>query len=71
MAQKNLLLRASDELHNDEPETNTLKDRFLAIATAKVATSAAEAFDIGILRKGKDEIVMNVGRRISTAKKVC
>ena len=66
---KEFVLRASDELHNDEPETNTLKERFLAIATAKVATSAAEAFDMGILRKGKDEIVMNVGRRISTAKK--
>jgi 3-hydroxyacyl-CoA dehydrogenase len=66
---KEFVLRASDELHNDEPETNTLKERFLAIATAKVATSAAEAFDMGILRKGKDLIVMNVGRRISTAKK--
>jgi 3-hydroxyacyl-CoA dehydrogenase len=66
---KEFVLRASDELHNDEPETNTLKERFLAIATAKVATSAAEAFDMGILRKGKDEIVMNVARRISTAKK--
>jgi 3-hydroxyacyl-CoA dehydrogenase len=66
---KEFVLRASDELHNDEPETNTLKERFFAIATAKVATSAAEAFDMGILRNGKDEIVMNVGRRISTAKK--
>jgi 3-hydroxyacyl-CoA dehydrogenase len=66
---KEFVVRASDDLHKDEPETNTLKERFLAIATAKVATSAAEAFDMGILRKGKDEIVMNVGRRISTAKK--
>lgn len=66
---KEFVLRASDELHDGEPETNTLKERFFAIATAKVATSAAEGFDMGILRKGKDEIVMNVNRRISVAKK--
>src|SRR6476619_4524015 len=66
---KEFVLRASDEMHEDEPETITLKNRFLTIATAKVATSAAEAFDIGILRKGKDEVILNQGRRISEAKK--
>ena len=66
---KEFVLRASDDLHNDEPETNTLKERFFAIATAKVATSAQEAFDMGILRKGHDEVVMNIGRRIAEAKK--
>ncbi len=66
---KEFVLRASDELHNDEPETNTLKERFFAIATAKVATSAQEAYDMGILRKGHDEVVMNIGRRIAEAKK--
>ena len=66
---KEFVLRASDELHDGEPDTNTLKDRFFAIATAKVATSAQEAFDMGILRKGHDEVVMNIGRRISEAKK--
>jgi 3-hydroxyacyl-CoA dehydrogenase len=65
---KEFVVRASDELHKDEPETNTLKERFLAIATAKVATSAAEAFDMGILRKGIDEVVANQSRRISVAK---
>jgi 3-hydroxyacyl-CoA dehydrogenase len=66
---KEFVLRASDELHADEPETNTLKERFFAIATAKVATSAQEGFDMGILRKGHDEVVMNIGRRIAEAKK--
>jgi 3-hydroxyacyl-CoA dehydrogenase len=66
---KEFVLRASDELHTDEPETNTLKDRFFSIATAKVATSAFEAYDMGILRNGKDEVVMNLGRRIFEAKK--
>jgi len=65
---KEFVLRASDEMHEDEPETITLKNRFLTIATAKVATSAAEGFDLGILRKGRDEIIMNPARRISEAK---
>ena len=66
---KEFALRAGDDLHEDEPETVTLKNRFFAIATAKVATSAQEGFDMGILRKGHDEVVMNVGRRIAEAKK--
>ncbi|MEO6314439.1 MAG: 3-hydroxyacyl-CoA dehydrogenase/enoyl-CoA hydratase family protein [Chitinophagaceae bacterium] len=66
---KEFTLRAADEMHEDEPETITLKNRFLNIATAKVATSALEAFDLGILRKGQDEISMNQGRRIADAKK--
>ncbi len=66
---KEFTLRAADEMHEDEPETITLKNRFLTIATAKVATSALEAFDLGILRKGHDEVSMNQGRRIADAKK--
>lgn len=66
---KEFVVRASDEMHEDEPETITLKNRFLTIATAKVATSAFEGFDIGIYRKGLDEVVMNQGRRIAEAKR--
>jgi 3-hydroxyacyl-CoA dehydrogenase len=66
---KEFVLRASDEMHEDEPETITLKNRFLTIATAKVATSASEGFTNGIYRKGLDEIVMNQERRIAEAKK--
>jgi len=66
---KEFVLRAADEMHEDEPETITLKNRFLTIATAKVATSAAEAFELGILRKGTDEVVMNQQRRIAEAKR--
>ena len=66
---KEFVLRASDEMHEDEPETITLKNRFLTIATAKVATSAYEAFDLGIYRKGLDEVVMNLDRRVMEAKK--
>ena len=66
---KEFVLRAADEMHEDEPETITLKNRFLTIATAKVATSAHEGFALGILRKGQDEVIMNQGRRIGEAKK--
>lgn len=66
---KEYTLRASAEMHEDEPETITLKNRFLTIATAKVATSAHEAYGLGIYRKGLDEVVMNIERRISEAKK--
>ena len=66
---KEFTVRASDEMHEDEPETITLKNRFLTIATAKVATSAFEGFDIGVFRRGHDEVVINQNRRIAEAKK--
>jgi 3-hydroxyacyl-CoA dehydrogenase len=65
---KEFVLRASDETHNGEVDTITLQNRFINIATAKVATSAQEAFDMGIYRKGKDLVSMNLGRRIADGK---
>ncbi len=65
---KEFALRAADEMHEDEPETITLKSRFFTIATAKVATSGFDAYDMGILRKGHDVVVLNQSRRIAEAK---
>ncbi len=65
---KEFVLRASDEIHAGEPETIPLQNRFLTIATAKVATSAYEAFDLGIYRHGQDIVSINQGRRIAEAK---
>ena len=65
---KEFVLRASDEMHIDEPDSITLKNRFLQIATAKVATSAHEAMEMGIFRKGQDHIVLNQSRRTAKAK---
>src|SRR5665647_2428972 len=65
---KEFALRAADEMHENEPETITLQSRFLTIGTAKVSTSAFEAYNLGILRKGIDEISMNQSRRIADAK---
>ena len=66
---KEFVLRAADEMHEDEPETITLKNRFITIATAKVAGSAFEAYALGIMRNGHDEVVINQGRRIAEAKR--
>jgi 3-hydroxyacyl-CoA dehydrogenase len=66
---KEFVLRAADEMHHDEPETITLLNRFITIATAKASTSAYEAFDLGIYRKDRDAVSINQGRRIGEAKK--
>mgnify|MGYP003507396522 FL=1 len=66
---KEFVLRASNEMQHGEPETIPLQNRFLTIATAKVGTSAMEAFDLGIYRKGTDNVCINIARRISEAKK--
>jgi 3-hydroxyacyl-CoA dehydrogenase len=65
---KEFVLRAADEMHDGEVDTLTLQNRFLTIATAKVGTSAHEAYDLGIYRKGRDLVSMNTGRRIAEAK---
>jgi 3-hydroxyacyl-CoA dehydrogenase len=66
---KEFTLRAADDMHEDEPETITLKNRFFTIATAKVSTSAYEAFDLGILKKDRDIVSINQGRRIAEAQR--
>ena len=52
----------------DDVELNVLQEYFLTIGMAKVSTSAYEAFDLGILEKGKDIVVVNKDRQIATAK---
>lgn len=65
---KEFVLRAAGEVHSGEPENIPLQNRFLTIATAKVATSAHEAFELGIYRNGVDVVCMNQGRRIAEAR---
>ena len=65
---KEMALRASDTFSKGDVELNVLQDYFLTIGMAKVATSAYEAFDLGILQKGKDVVVVNKDRQIATAK---
>ena len=64
---KELTLRASDAFEKGDIELNTLQNAYMNIAMAKVATSAAEAFDMGIFRK-HDRISINERRQIADAK---
>ncbi|MEC3908326.1 3-hydroxyacyl-CoA dehydrogenase/enoyl-CoA hydratase family protein [Tamlana sp. 2201CG12-4] len=65
---KEMALRASDTFRKGDVELNILQEYFLTIGMAKVATSAYEAFDMGVLQKGKDTVVVNKDRQIATAK---
>ncbi|TBV25570.1 3-hydroxyacyl-CoA dehydrogenase [Meridianimaribacter sp. CL38] len=65
---KEMALRASDLFHKGDVKLNVLQEYFLTIGMAKVSTSAYEAFDLGILQKGKDVVVVNKDRQIATAK---
>lgn len=65
---KEMALRASDTFRKNDVELNVLQEYFLTIGMAKVATSAYEAFDLGLLQKGKDLVVVNKDRQIATAK---
>jgi 3-hydroxyacyl-CoA dehydrogenase len=67
---KEMALRASDLFHKNDVELNVLQEYFLTIGMAKVATSAYEAFDMGVLQKGKDIVVVNKDRQIAVAKQV-
>jgi len=65
---KEMALRASDTFRKGDVELNVLQEYFLTIGMAKVSTSAYEAYDLGILQKGKDIVVVNKDRQIATAK---
>ena len=67
---KEMALRASETYHKDDVELNRLREYFLAIGMAKVSTSAYEAYDLGILKPGKDIVVVNKNRQIAAAKEV-
>ncbi len=66
---KEFALRTSDEFRDGDIRINTLRNRFLTIGQAKVSTSAYEAFDLGYLREGTDEVVVNADDRIGHAKR--
>ncbi|QHT67869.1 3-hydroxyacyl-CoA dehydrogenase/enoyl-CoA hydratase family protein [Rhodocytophaga rosea] len=64
---KEMTLRVSDRIEAGDVELNALQNSFMNIAQAKVSTSAQEAFDMHILRRG-DEITLNRNRLIADAK---
>jgi len=64
---KELAKRVSDAIEEGDVELNALQNAFMNIATAKVALSAEEAREMGILRS-KDRISVNRDRQILDAK---
>ena len=67
---KEMVMRCSDTYYNGDPKLPLLQERFTTLATAKVATSAHEAFDLGILDEKKDKVVINRDHMITEAKEV-
>jgi 3-hydroxyacyl-CoA dehydrogenase len=66
---KEFALRASKSFRKGDVQLNRIQDAFVNIATAKVATSAHEAYHLNILREGQDIVVVNGERQIAEAKK--
>ena len=68
---KEFAKRLSDELMAGDIKINRLRERFLTIGQAKVSTSAYEAFDLGYLRDGVDEVVVSRYYQLARAKAAC
>lgn len=66
---KEMALRASEGLLKDDVKLNKLRDYFINVAMAKVATSAFEAYDLGFFKEHKDIVVVNRDRQIAMAKR--
>ena len=67
---KEFALRLGDELKEGDIRSNQFLNRYLTIGQAKVSTSAYEAFDLGYLREGIDEVIVSSVDQLSYAKKV-
>ncbi|MFL0353630.1 3-hydroxyacyl-CoA dehydrogenase/enoyl-CoA hydratase family protein [Xanthomarina sp. GH4-25] len=65
---KEMALRAQDLFEKGDVQLNILQEHFLTIGMAKVSTSAYEAFDLNLMQKGKDVVVVNKDRQIAVAK---
>ena len=68
---KEFTKRLSDELHTGDVRINRFRDKFLTIGQAQVSTSAYEAFDLGYLRQGIDEVVVDREYQLTRAKEAC
>lgn len=65
---KEFAKRLSEELRDGDIKINRLRERFLSIGQAKVSTSAYEAFDLGYLRPGTDEVIVSREYQLTRAK---
>ncbi len=67
---KEFALRLGDEIKEGDTRNNAYLNRYLTIGQAKVSTSAYEAFDLGYLREGTDEVIVSQVDQLIYAKKV-
>ena len=65
---KEMALRASALFNQGDIQNPLIRELFLNVGMAKVSTSAHEAMELGLLRKGIDAISVNKKRRIADAK---
>ena len=65
---KEMTRRAAMTFQKDDVELNRLRENFLTIGMAKVAKSAHEAYDLNILERGKDIVVVSRDRQLAIAK---
>ena len=65
---KEFALRLADEVKEGDIRINAMRERFLTIGQAKVATSGHEAFALGYLRKGQDEVIVSRAHQLAYAK---
>ena len=65
---KEFALRLADELKEGDIRINAMRERFLTIGQAKVATSGHEAFTLGYLRRGQDEVIVSRAHQLAYAK---
>ena len=65
---KEMALRASERFNKGDIQNPLIREMYLNIGMAKVSSSAHEAMDLGLLRKGCDRISVNKRRLIYDAK---
>jgi len=68
---KEFAKRLSDNLNDGDIRINRFRDSFLTIGQAQVSTSAYEAFELGYLREGVDEVVIDRDYQLNRAKEAC
>lgn len=66
---KEMAVRAAQRNIKEDIEVNYLQQLFINVGTAKVSTSAHEAFENFVLQEGKDAISINLDRRVADAKR--
>lgn len=65
---KEMTLRAADSLVKDDIGLNRYQQNLITIGMAKVSSSAYEAFDLHIMQKHKDIVVVSKERQLAIAK---